>query len=506
MWGPKQKSRGDGFDANDALGAAFPGLRASRIGPQQQQQQQRGIGIDNDSDWFAASDMSSEGLSLRGGSDDGLAFGEGLMSSTSIELELLAGVIFELRKMEYTPPFKKVISILEQRAKAEKGIVGRAIRTHICRLNLMELIPEKSGDRRANLLVQETHVLQKLIDEEEHAGPLRCSAMRMLLAMAAKEIVKDTSSTSRPKVLSMLGSHVKRMQMGVQFGAMTSGPGHWVDPKEDWVVEHTQKLAFKVEKFEGATSKQRLEHRLQVMISTFQYAQQCAADASIRSLKDSCFVQEDSVAAAAASSAHKKNQQKLAEQRLAAQKNRSQVQQKQAQVMAYVKEQLQAFPEGTPEREDAFRQLTTCPQKSLDLLLIGGSAPKDLMDKEALAKLHGYMARLAAEGRRPAWLLPDHVNPLLAECHAAGNRTALLSYDGPVLTLQRLVEMGGRSSRDTEVGLQAPGSPPPQLEPCHRLPASYRSWEELYRALVGEIRVSCRVGPVSWGVLQLASR
>lgn len=169
--------------------------------------------------------------------------------------------------------------------------MGRAIRTHICRLNLMELIPEKSGDRRANLLVQETHVLQKLIDEEEHAGPLRCSAMRMLLAMAAKEIVKDTSSTSRPKVLSMLGSHVKRMQMGVQFGAMTSGPGHWVDPKEDWVVEHTQKLAFKVEKFEGATSKQRLEHRLQVMISTFQYAQQCAADASIRSLKDSCFVQ-----------------------------------------------------------------------------------------------------------------------------------------------------------------------------------------------------------------------
>lgn len=213
------------------------------------------------------------------------------MSGSSIELELLAGVISELRRMESTPPFKKVISMLEQRAKAEKGIVGRAIRTHICRLNLMELIPEKAGDRRLNLLVHETVVLQKLIDEEEHAGPLRCSAMRMLLAVAAKEIVKDNSCTARPKVLSMLGNHVHRMRIAVQLGALMRGPGDWVDPKEDWVVEHTQKLAFKVERIEGATSKQRLEHRLEILNSTFQHAQQCAADVSIRSLKDSCFVQ-----------------------------------------------------------------------------------------------------------------------------------------------------------------------------------------------------------------------
>lgn len=290
MWAPKQKSRGDESDANDASGAAFPGLRASRIGPQQQQQP-RGSGIGNDSDWWAADDMSLEGLNFRGGSDDGLAFGEGLMSGSSIELELLAGVISELRRMESTPPFKKVISMLEQRAKAEKGIVGRAIRTHICRLNLMELIPEKAGDRRLNLLVHETVVLQKLIDEEEHAGPLRCSAMRMLLAVAAKEIVKDNSCTARPKVLSMLGNHVHRMRIAVQLGALMRGPGDWVDPKEDWVVEHTQKLAFKVERIEGATSKQRLEHRLEILNSTFQHAQQCAADVSIRSLKDSCFVQ-----------------------------------------------------------------------------------------------------------------------------------------------------------------------------------------------------------------------
>lgn len=197
------------------------------------------------------------------------------LSHRNEELAALASEVADLRRLDScSTSDKKFLQVLEQRAKGSNGIVNRAIRTHIHRLNLLELLSAKSGEARLQGLLCLSEAMQKVVDEDDAQSQApRSTASRLLLAIVCKEAVVDGNSHNRQKLLWRFTGLMRHMQM-----QLSNSSSQWVDPEDEWVVTLGDKHAIKAEKVEGDSAEERIFSRWEVMAAAFKFAQTVALD------------------------------------------------------------------------------------------------------------------------------------------------------------------------------------------------------------------------------------
>lgn len=276
MVGPKQpRKRGEpGPKVEPSSGPDFPGLRdAVRSGSPLQEQHAGGTGSGTGSAFTEGKNMANLLRHLRQ-----VAPAAAVLSDRDLELVSHMAEIEELRKLDCLPGSKKLLAQLEARAKVSKGMASRAVQTHICRLNLIDLNNTQSSDRKTSYLVQLTDTLQKLVDEDEEQMQLpRSIASRLLLVLACREAVRE----GLPVVAR---GQIIRRQAAVMFRTQLHLPPpnaknfDWVDPKDEVVLGPSIKQALQAERIEGETPLERLNKRWEMMTNIAKKTQQLAEE------------------------------------------------------------------------------------------------------------------------------------------------------------------------------------------------------------------------------------
>lgn len=200
-------------------------------------------------------------------------------SNRDEELAALTAEVAELRRLDSTHSggvsSRKLLLVLEQRAKGSKGIVSRAIRAHICRINFVDHMAA-IGDHKLACLVQVSEALQKLVDEDDlQTQAPKSSALRLLLSVACKEAVTSGDSHNRARLLARFTGLMGRLRAQVSHF-----PYQWVDPQEEWVVLPGTKHAVKAEKVEGESHEERLGHRWVAIKRLYEFANNVMEDGS----------------------------------------------------------------------------------------------------------------------------------------------------------------------------------------------------------------------------------
>lgn len=207
---------------------------------------------------------------------NGVVFTIARFSHREEELAALAAEIEELRRLDSThsSSLRKLILVLDQRVKGSRGIVNRAIRTHINRLTLMELLNAKSGESKLHGLLHLIEAMQKVVEEDnDQSKAPKCSTSRLLLAVAFREAIVHGNTNSRCKLLMRFSALMRLMSTQVSNTCLLF---QWVDPNDEWVVAQGEKHAISMEKVEGDTAAQRVTNRWSVMETAFLFAKAVA--------------------------------------------------------------------------------------------------------------------------------------------------------------------------------------------------------------------------------------
>lgn len=174
----------------------------------------------------------------------------------------------------------KLLAVLEQKVEGTKGTANRAIRAHICRVHLVEVISTFSGESKLPSLEQISETLQSLVNEDESQSQApKSSALRLLLAVACKEAMKEGNASKHRKFMQMVRLTKMVRLLKVQLGKPCQY--RWINPQDEWVAEPGSKHAIKAESVEGVCEQERLHQRWDAVTAIHNFAKRLAEGGSI---------------------------------------------------------------------------------------------------------------------------------------------------------------------------------------------------------------------------------
>lgn len=170
-------------------------------------------------------------------------------TATRDEIAAHASTIADLRIIDTLEAFfskQELLALLERKAEESKGMANRAIRAHICRITLVEIIATSSGDSKLFSLAQVSKTLYNLVDEDQlQSQAPKSSALRMLLAVSCQEAMKEGDANNCTKHIQFV-----RLQMlchGLHVRWSKTSLCQWINPSEEWVAERGSKHAIQAE-------------------------------------------------------------------------------------------------------------------------------------------------------------------------------------------------------------------------------------------------------------------